>query len=411
MLPGLNRDLLTRCIISSDLQNPDIIANPCDANGLAHRAELILRFGFASIVVEPIPIRGSIAHCVRSTPHAVALRGINHVLRSSIGIQPADRDTIIRRLTTILEEGVQHRIYKFDIKSFFESLDRSQLFTKLWLVPEIPRGTLVVLANYFDELRDRNISGLPRGIQLSATLSEFALKQFDRSLSALPDVYFHARYVDDIIIVTGARESPKDFARTIRELLPFGLQLNAEKTKRIDLPPFTKGQPNAPVGQFDYLGYSFSMYPVTRDSDNRFRRKVELSIAKKKVSRIKSRLCIAIGQYMQDGDPVRLERRLQLLTGNYKLRDFSTGRERSVGLWANYKRVNSYLALNELDSFLRSVLVGTRSGIAARFALSAPIAARRYLLKYDFSSNFRKRPFYNFPMGELSELRRCWQNV
>lgn len=83
----------------------------------------------------------------------------------------------------------KHRIYKFDIKSFFERLDTALLLKELWLVPEVPRSALSLLANYFDELRDRNIPGLPRGVQLSAILSEFALKQFDREVPLLPDVY------------------------------------------------------------------------------------------------------------------------------------------------------------------------------------------------------------------------------
>ncbi|WP_167358246.1 antiviral reverse transcriptase Drt3a [Bradyrhizobium stylosanthis] len=371
MLSGLNKDLLSRCITSTDLQNPDILANPCDEEGLVQRAELVIKFGFASLNIEPISIRGNTAHCIRSTPHTLVLRGLNQILRKTANIQPSDRDTIIRRLITILGEGVQHRVYKFDIRSFFESLDAGLLLKELWLVPAIPRNAVTTLANYFQELHDRGISGLPRGVQLSATLSEFALRQFDREISLLPDVYFHARYVDDIIIITGARENANDFTRSVRDLLPYGLKFNNEKTKRIDLPAFTKGQANGLVGQFDYLGYSFLMHPVERSStDNRFHRKVGVTIADKKVRRIKSRICLAVCQYLQDSDSVALEQRLQLLTGNHNLQDFSTGRSRNVGLWSNYRRVNSFEALAQLDSFLRSVLVGNKSHIADRFALS-----------------------------------------
>jgi hypothetical protein len=183
VLPGLNREFVTRCIHPKDLQNPDVLANPCDVTGLAQRAETILKYGFARLQTDTISIRGNVAHCVRSTPHAVVLRSLNRILRPATGTKPSDRDTIIRRLDTILREGVQHRVYKFDIKSFFESLDRRQLFNRLALVTELPRSALITLQNYFNELTLRDITGLPRGIQLSATLSEISLQQFDDAIS------------------------------------------------------------------------------------------------------------------------------------------------------------------------------------------------------------------------------------
>lgn len=411
MLPGLNKEFLSRCIQPTDLLNPDIRANPCDASGLADRADLILRFGFAGLNTDTVSIRGNVAYCVRSTPHALTLRGLNQILRKTTGVQPAHRDTIIRRLHTVLGEGVQHRIYKFDIKSFFESLNRTELFVMLGRAPGIPRSALLVLKNYFDELSARNIVGLPRGIQLSATLSEFSLFQFDVELSNLPEVYFHSRYVDDILIVTGARENPGEFARKIRELLPPGLTLNHQKTKLVELPPFSKTQVNAAPGQFDYLGYSFSVYPVDRDRNKRFCRKVEVNLAKRKVQRIKSRVCMAVCQYLQDGSLSDFERRLQLLTGNCNIRDFATGKQRNVGLFCNYKRANSWAAFEELDSFLRAILAGSKNRLGIRLARMMSKKDRHLFLKYSFSSSFQKRTFYNFSANELAELKRCWQNV
>jgi hypothetical protein len=261
LLPGLHREFIARCIHPDDLKNTDIAADHCDAQELARRAETVLRYGFANITIDPISIRGNIAHCVRSTPHAVVLRSLNRILREATRAKPTDRDLIIRRLQTILREGVQHRVYKFDIKSFFESLDPEKLLNSISLLPQMPRDALFVLRNYFSELKDRKISGLPRGVQLSATLSEFALQQFDREVSLLPEVYFHARYVDDIIIITGARENSKRFARMVSGLLPKNLTMNVQKSREIDLPIHSQ---STLIGEFDYLGYSFSIHPPQR---------------------------------------------------------------------------------------------------------------------------------------------------
>jgi hypothetical protein len=228
----MNKEFLTRCIHPKDLLNDDCVAGNWDISELAQRAETIIKYGFAALALEPITIKGKLAHRIRSTPHAVVLRALNRIIRQATKIKPSDRDTTIRRLKTILAEGVQHRVYKFDIKSFFESLDTKLLFVRLANLPLLPRYAALVLQNYLTELTSRGIVGLPRGIPLSATLSEFALLQFDREVSILPEVYFHARYVDDIVIVTGARENPREFGRTIKRLLPFGLEVNHLKTKQ-----------------------------------------------------------------------------------------------------------------------------------------------------------------------------------
>lgn len=270
MLAGMNSQFLASCIHTKDLLNDDCVAGSYNAEELAQRATTIVQYGFVALKLEPILIKRKIAQCVRSTPHAIVLRGLNRLIRQATGIRPADRDTIIRRLATVLQEGVPHRVYKFDIKAFFESLDTKKLFEEIANVPSLHRSATLVLENYLNELLSRGVAGVPRGVPLSATLSEFALQRFDRDLSVLSEVYFHARYVDDIVIVTSARENSKEFVRKIRKLLtPLGLELNHQKTKVIDVDvqPKSDGQPI--LGRFDYLGYNFAIHESTRNADKR----------------------------------------------------------------------------------------------------------------------------------------------
>ncbi|SDI54980.1 MULTISPECIES: antiviral reverse transcriptase Drt3a [Bradyrhizobium] len=407
----MNKQFLSNCIHSKDLLNDDCVAGSYDAEELAQRATTVVQYGFTTLKLEPVLIKRKVAYRVRSTPHSVVLRGLNRLIRQATKIRPSDRDTIIRRLGTVLAEGVPHRIYKFDIKAFFESVDTKRLFDELANVSTLPRSAALVLEHYLNELHSRGIIGLPRGVQLSATLSEFTLQRFDGELSILPEVYFHARYVDDIVIVTSGRENPKDFARKIRRLLaPLGLELNHKKTKRIEIPVQSKSDGRATLGQFDYLGYNFSIHESTRNAERRLAREVEITIAGTKIARLKTRLCCSIGAFLDDGDIGKLERRLQVLTGNYNVRDFSIGRSRNTGLYCNYRRVNSQAALAELDTFFRSLLIGTRNRLSRRLATKAPAKVRRSLLKYNFVQSFNQRTFYNFPMTELGELRRCWRD-
>src|SRR5258706_5288883 len=148
LLTGMNKEFLTRCIHPKDLLNEDCVAGNWDTSELVQRAETIVKYGFAALTLEPIKIKGKLAHRIRSTPHAVVLRALNRIIRQATKIEPSDRDTIVRRLKTILAEGVQHRVYKFDIKSFFESLDTNLLFVRLANLPLLPRHATLVLQNY-----------------------------------------------------------------------------------------------------------------------------------------------------------------------------------------------------------------------------------------------------------------------
>ncbi len=410
MVLGIDQESLLRCIQPKDLLNTDCVADHLNAEQLAERAQRVVKFGFAALKLETIPIKGNEAHCVRSTPHLIVLRCLNRVIRKATRITPSDRDTIIRRIHTILSEGVPHRVYKYDIKSFFESLNTKLLSEQLADVPQVPRNAILILQNFLNELLERGISGLPRGIQLSATLSEYALQQFDQRLSKLPEVYYHARYVDDIVIVTSAREHQEQFGRSIKRMLPFNLQMNPLKTRVFDITVQPKSDGKAQLGAFDYLGYNFSIYETKRTPSNRLCRAVDIAIAPKKIRRIKSRLCSAVCSFLNDGDIQALERRLQLLTGNYNVRDFSTGRIRNVGLYCNYRRANSTTGLDELDSFLRALVIGSRNKLARRLSLKVPLQLRRSLLRYSFSRNFSQQTFYNFGVAELTDLTRCWRN-
>jgi hypothetical protein len=411
LLLAIDEASLLDAIKTQDLLNSDCKAMAYSREQLADAAMSIVQTDFAALDLRKIEIRGNIALSVHSTPHLVVLRCLNQIIRRAVGIHPSDRDTIVRRLITVLTEGVPHRLYKFDIRKFFDSIDTLELFGRLSNEARVPRNAILVLEDFLFELVDRRqIFGLPRGIQLSATLSEYAMKEFDRFVSRLPEVYYYARYVDDIVFVTGAREDKAQFERRIKNALPAGLQFNSTKTKYIDIPVQYKSDGLAVIGDFDYLGYNFSIHETKR-VDHRFCRAVDVTLAPRKIRRLKTRICRAVASFNSNGDKRLLERRLQLLTGNYNLRDLSTGRLRNVGLYCNYRRANSNAALVELDRFLRSIFVGDRGSLARRLSLRMTHSTRCSFLRFSFTRSFDHRTFYNFRASDLSELTLCWRDA
>jgi hypothetical protein len=409
-LPTIDKTALMRAIREDDLTYP-CKSVPESKEELAQGALAIARAGFSRLTLQNIPIRKHIAYRASLVPDRLVIRCVNSAIRLCVNVQPPDRDIIIRRLATILAEGVPHRLYKFDIKRFYESIDTDELMRAIQLDRRIPRGIALLLSSYFDRIKELAITGIPLGIPLSATLAEYAMQEFDSYVSRRAEVYFYARYVDDIVIVTGTREDKRTFTREIARKLPFALRFNGSKTTFLDIS--SQAQPTLPtvIGNFDYLGYNYAVHELSRDNHKRLVRKVDVTIATKKLKRLKSRLCCAIAHYIATPDMPTLRRRLQLLTGNYNIRDYNTGKVRNVGLYCNYRRVNNVEGLKQLDGFFRSVIIGNRNKIARRFAGMATLEQRRSLLVFSFEKGFAQRTFYNFHPSEAASLSRCWRDA
>ena len=405
----LNQDSLARVIRPKDLKTAGLIDTASNRAFLSQQAYGVVRSDFSGLSIRQFSMKDKVAYSILSVPHSIVLNQLNQVIRTSTGVKTSDRDTIVRRLITILTEGVPHRLYKFDIKEFYDSIDPLLLADEILIDNRIPRASLLALAKYLDELQTRRIRGLPRGIPLSATLAEYALKRFDNFISKLPQVYFYARYVDDIVIVTSRLEEPRSFTRTVRRALPFKLDFNTTKSRLVDIPVQTRSNGHGVVGDLDYLGYNISVHESARVR-GRLARTVDVSIATKKVRRIKTRICNSVVDFLRAPDIWTLTRRLQLLTGNYNVREYNTGQLRNVGLYCNYRHITRTDCLRELDSFLRAILVGDRSHLAKRFATSVARDQRQSFLRFSFLSSFNDRTFYNFSPQELLALKECWRD-
>jgi retron-type reverse transcriptase len=217
---------------------------------------VVAKSDFSQLTLNTITIKKNIAYQVSSLPHLIVLRCVNRIIRSSTNIRPSDRDILVRQIITILKEGVPHRVYKFDVKKFFESINLNDLLNRIRNDERIPKNVTIILSKYIKHLITLGVIGIPRGIPLSATLAEYSMQIFDSSISRLPNVYYYARYVDDILIVTGAREAQVSFERQVERCLPFSLSFNDLKTSIKDIPIQKKSTGVPVIGDFDYLGYN-----------------------------------------------------------------------------------------------------------------------------------------------------------
>lgn len=367
--------------------------------------------GFPNIVFDVSYVRGKPVYQTTILPHDLVLRKLSRNIRILTRVCQADRNNIIKSLAALLTEGHAYRIYKYDIRHFYESFSTEHIENRFASDPGFPASSLSVFRSLRQHLTARNISGLPRGLAISATLSEYAMRAFDSYVRRNPDVYFYARYVDDIIIITTGAEPKRDFMRALHKQLPPGLQFNNTKTHVADLfaPRVRSANAVTKEASVDFLGYRFNIMNQEKPNNITFR-KVKIDIAPQKVTRFKTRIILSILQFIRDRNFIDLIDRLRLLTGNYNLYDFNKSIRRNVGIYWNYRQIDlsESQALPELDAFLRRLLLARTGRIAMQLTSVLTASMRRQLLALSFSRSFNSQAFYHFSAQRMAHLVRCW---
>ncbi|GAA3620221.1 antiviral reverse transcriptase Drt3a [Flavivirga jejuensis] len=160
-----------------------------------------------------------------------ALRKINDSIKRFYKVKQADRNLIVNQIIILLQEAVPMSIIKLDSKKFYESIDRKWILNKLKDDALLSTRAINILEDFFELSEFSLFTGLPRGIGISATLSELYLRDFDRKVNRLDGVYYYARYVDDIILFT--TKNPLEIIEEIKEkeLLRTPLLFNDKKNK------------------------------------------------------------------------------------------------------------------------------------------------------------------------------------
>ena len=392
----------------SDFLAHQELANSDAKSKLLERCQEVLVEGFSRIKLAKSNHGGKPTYKITSFEHELVLRLIGGSVQNLTGVKQSNRVDIVRSLKGLLMEGVDLRVYRLDIRSFFENIDTDELLERLKFDRAFSRQSLQLLEKFFYRLNQLGIRGVPRGMSISSILSEYALKEFDRTIRTSKGVFFYARFVDDIVVITEGRECPRAKIRRWRKLLPKGLEFNQHKSKWLECQS-TMQQPPASQ-EFEYLGYTIEF---SKPQSNPKQRSVYIDISPKKQNKIKSRIVHSAIKYISDGKYDDFKDRLKILTSNVTVYDQAKSIKRKVGIYYNYILVDGSRsqALENLDSFLRKFLLSKNGSIA--FQLNARLTSqqKRRLLKLSFKSGFQNRTHTHFAGAKLAELMDCWKHV
>ncbi|MGB4489313.1 MAG: antiviral reverse transcriptase Drt3a [Pseudomonas veronii] len=365
-------------------------------------------------------IRGKFIYRAASFSDELILRKLNRNLIEQANLRETNRDSIVANIKEILREGIEYRVYRLDIKSFYESIDMVRALDLLEMFTLMSQPTKKHIRAVLEFHAASGRTGVPRGLALSATITEIVMQGFDSSIKELDGVFYYGRYVDDIIIVTDRMELPYKFIKVIKSTLPDGLNLNAKKQMvcetKGDVAPHKAASLPVQELDFEYLGYRFLVASPVRNNkkrDGQHFRDVRLDIAISKVKKTKTRVARSLVSFNSGGDFELLRSRLKFLASNFSVMDADRDRKRLAGIFYNYYRVDSARSnsLQELDLYLTNIISSGFGKVSDEFYSKTTLSQRRELLSIRFSHGFLNKIFLHFSNSRLGKIQECWKYV
>lgn len=363
------------------------------------------------------PLKGKTVYRLARHQDELVERKLRLNLKRCTSLGADGRSQIVKNLKLFLEEGVPYRIYRLDIRSFFESFEKNHIFDTVSSIKTLSphsRNLIEALLNAHTAIGGR---GVPRGLSISAVLSEILMQDFDQKMRWASNTFYYSRYVDDIIIVSSAREDEESFLLELRSCLPPELELNPDKTSIIAATARVAKESStiAPtLLQFDYLGYQFSVKNPTKQEagntkDGQLYRKVHVDIARKKIKRMKTRVARSFLSHAKSNDWGLLRDRIAFLTQNFSVYNPKAGGKKIAGIYHSYPLISDDAAgLKELDRFLRNAVLSKKGRVFSITNTIIPAHQKRQLLAYSFARGHRNRSFIHFSAARISQIQSCW---
>jgi hypothetical protein len=348
-------------------------------------------------------------YCLRMISDQLIVRKLAQNIKRLIRVRQWSRNIVIKNLIKLLSEGLHYRIYRLDIKKFYSSFIPDDLLVKLRGRTTLSPLSYDLLERIFELFAAIGGRGLPTGLAISAAFSDFMMSEFDNYMRNNDAVYFYARYVDDILIVTNGSERPRRFMHQLLKQLPKGLSLNHDKVRIADAPlKAPAASPNVRPLKIDFLGYAFS---VSTPPDKKAFRPVKVDISPRKIAKIKTRISRSFLSFLEDKDFPLLEARIKFLTSNFDVVDPNTRARKLAGIYESFPHINCNPpeGLQSLNRFLAGAVLGGKGRAFSRAAPRLTNKQRRKLMAYSFTKGHELRIFCHFSRHRLAQIKECWK--
>lgn len=317
------------------------------------------------------------------------IKQIQYNIKRLYKIQQGNRYNIICQLRSLMKDSFPKYIIRTDIEKFYESISRNSLLNKInkdHLLAMTSKKIIQQVLMSYKDLSHSDI-GIPRGIGISAYLSEIYMRDFDKKIRSNPEIIFYARYVDDMVIVFSPKlnsNTANFLSQIISEAEKLDLILNSNKTKTLDLR-------NPQKDDLDYLGY-------------RFCKDKTIQMGTEKIKKYKTKIERTFNAYIKGCKTKEkvarkiLVKRLKFLTGNTKL--INNKKHVLVGIYFSNSLITNTDCLDHLDEYLSKKI----SNISCD-------RLKERLTKMSFKEGFLQKRFTKFSTTELSKIVEVWKRV
>lgn len=368
--------------------------------------------------LKSFPLRGKLVYRLIRPEDELVLRQLVRNVRRCMPRTGEGRSQIVTNLRLLLAEGVPYRVYRLDVRSFYESFQKQEVLKVLHDLRKLSPLSKTLIETLLNSHTAMGGAGIPRGLSLSAALSDLLMNRFDHLIRSGEDTFYYSRYVDDIIIVSSAREKKAEFVTWVKNSLPPGLTLNPNKRDVVEDLSKVKMEnlsSTPPIFSFDYLGYAFTVSnPTKLEADKKKKsdldRIVSIDIASKKVKKFKTRIVRAFLDFGKTGDWDLLRDRVAYLTQNFSVYNLKAGGKKLAGIYHSYPLVNAQSgALLELDYFLRNAVLARTGRVFSKSALLLGGKQKRHLLRASFVRGHASQSFIHFSGRRIQDIQRCWK--
>jgi hypothetical protein len=332
----------------------------------------------------------------RDLAQKLILRKLNDNLKRKYKDEQSNRRVIIKQVKTLLEEEVPMWILKTDIEKFYENIDAQRLISKLHNDSLLSFHSLRLIDILFSQPLISENKGIPKGLSVSSTLSEIYMRRFDKWIKRISGIYYYARFVDDIILFSNDPRVIEYVKNNINSNLEKGLRKKENKTK------IFKGEQINPTHSLEYLGYKF--FTINEGK----KKSLFVSIADKKVKKIKSRITLAFLDYFKNKDYQLLEKRIEFLTSNYSIRKNKSGNDLKAGIFYNYSYVSDLSVFDRLNNYYHKILNSKTGNFGYKVLSYLNENQKKRLSNYSFKHGFLKKVNNSFTPEELMDIKRCW---
>lgn len=239
-------------------------------------------------------IKRRTTYLTESLEDTLALKLIDRYIRRVYKVRQSDRNRMVKQIATLLKDPGDFSFLRFDIQDCYECINFRNILTKIKEDMILSPQCIRVLEQIAALIEKRGQFGLPRGLPISTTLAELYLEKLDQEFATNQDIIYHARYVDDCIVVIST-----DLENTAKELVEktlnsLDLELNKNKSSIYSA--------DATNERLEILGYSLSS--TTRfDGRKRAQNDVSIQIAENKLKKIKTRIKLSFIEYKKTNHP------------------------------------------------------------------------------------------------------------